>query len=223
MDTSWKGSQHHWPCSKHKTEPSYTHIIHRCVLQVSQVTQTRKHCKTGNERIKRVCKCNHCSVQQCWLVTRTVRSIGSQDTKRDTNGKEDLGHSHRPNISLRLEDRHIPFSNVRLDSISCTFQSEAQNGQGKQHNNGETHRKVCDSTNILDTKCKAAKYNQKTQCRIGYILPNEALRTKSVRQCGHSNNLILKVIICLGGSDSILRPRGTITKRIKKYIDHPSK
>mmetsp|Transcript_24574 Transcript_24574/g.46744 ORF Transcript_24574/g.46744 Transcript_24574/m.46744 type:complete len:240 (+) Transcript_24574:1016-1735(+) len=221
MFTAGEGSENHGPSSKDKTEASKVKLFDRHALQVRQVTQRGKHCKTRDEGKKRVGAGDDKRVQGHRTVAVVVGAKGSHDTERDTNREENLRNCRRPDIWTFCENLHVPTTNVFLDSKISAFESNRREQKDEKQHNGDSHGQVCDSSGPLGSTRQTGPNQEPSNSRVADIGPHHAGGTPVVAEGGSTYELINEVINGFAASDSVVCPRVPPAKGIKECVDDP--
>lgn len=105
VDTSRQSVEHDGPGSKHESKSSIRQVSDGdTTLKVGEVTEGRKDGESTDEGKHRVAEGDDARVQDGGFVSLAVGSIGSKDSKRQTNGEKDLGGGDGPDFTLLRED-----------------------------------------------------------------------------------------------------------------------
>ena len=181
-----------------------------------KMTNCREHSKATNEGEHAVRTTNHNRVEKGGFTSGTVAAVSSHGSKRDRERKKDLTDGSRPYIGLLAQHRHIPFSNVGLDTIRSAFESNGTKEENKEKKDWETHGDVGHATRPLRSKGKRQPYAKPNDRKIPNIDPDKASRALgSISGRVKPNNLVEKVVDGVR-SVATLGPWIIVTKGIKK-------
>ena len=158
------------------------------------MTQGGKHSKTGNEGEHGVRDTDDGRVHDRRFGARAVTPEGRQNTERESDRKEDLGHRHAPHFSLGPEHAHIPDPNVFRDTIGGTLERRGLDEKDKEEDHRNSHGGEGDTSGPFNTPRDGEKDDHPGHEGKANVSGDHSRWVAGLGNCGAADDDIEKVI-----------------------------
>mmetsp|Transcript_7825 Transcript_7825/g.19170 ORF Transcript_7825/g.19170 Transcript_7825/m.19170 type:complete len:303 (-) Transcript_7825:344-1252(-) len=210
------------PSSKNETESSVIQVGHCNSFKKGEMAKRRKNGETSDETKHGICERHDAGIGNGGFTAWAMTSKGCQDTKGQSDRKEDLTASHTPYFSLLGQDRHIPDSNVFLDASAGSLESQSLDQEDKEEDDRESHGEICDTSRPLDTPGDTEKDENPCHEGIKDVDSDEASGFTIVPKRSRTNNFTDEVTDSGSAIQLGVVPGGICPEGVKEAIHHPS-
>lgn len=209
------------PGSENEVESTVIQFGNGLSFQEGEMTEGGKDGETSNEGEHGVRQRNDGGIGDGGFIARAMASKGGQDTKGQSDGKEDLTAGNTPDFSLLGQDGHVPDSDVFLDTIRTSLEGQSLSEEDKEKDNGETHTDVGNSSRPLDAPGDTQKDDEPGQKGVADIFADEARGLHRVGDGLHSDNVVDEMADGFSTGQIGIGPGGVLREGVEEGVENP--